>query len=163
MSSESAKEESSPVWNLGSLAPRKGARHRRKRIGFGESSGKGKTCGHGYKGQKSRSGYSRKRGFEGGQMPLHRRLPKVGFTSRKRVRGENTFVVVSLQRLSKAEATGEVTLDRLVELGLLRTNKERVKILGPGEVKGKLIVDAHAISASARELIEKAGGEVRLV
>ena len=150
---------------LSMLAPRPGARKTRKRLGIGEGSGNGKTCGHGQKGQRSRSGYSQKMGFEGGQMPLHRRLPKVGFTSRKKVFGVNRFQVVdvdSLFELLEQSSAKELTIADLHGSGLVR-DKSRVKILAGGEVKKKLVVEAHAVSASAKAAIEAAGGEVRIV
>ena len=153
--------------SLSSLGPDHGSRHRKKRRGCGEGSGHGKTSCRGGKGQTARSGWSAKRGFEGGQMPLHRRLPKVGFTSRKRTFGENVFALVStgkLVELSEGPLKGEeITLAKLVEVGVLRSVTERVKVLGSGEVKGKLIVEAHAASKSAREAVERSGGQIRIV
>ena len=151
------------VMNLAILAPVPGSKRKRKRIGFGEGSGNGKTCGKGQKGQTSRSGYNYRRGFEGGQMPLHRRLPKVGFTSRKKTAGVNDFVTISLEQLAKVGATGEVTLQKLSELGLVRSLRRPVKILGGSECKSKLIIEAHAFTASAKAAIESAGGEARVV
>lgn len=149
--------------NITALAPAAGSRKKRKRLGIGEGSGNGKTCGHGQKGQKMRSGYSQPRGFEGGQMPIHRRLPKTGFTSRKRVTGQNVFTVVRLERLETAGFTGEVTFAKLVESGVVRSARERIKLLGNIEMKVALKIEAHAASASAKSAIEKAGGEVRLL
>ena len=147
---------------LSSLAPARGSRHRRKRLGLGESSGKGKTCGRGGKGQTARSGAPIPRGFEGGQMPLHRRLPKIGFTSRKKVRGDNVFATVAVSKLEELAIDGTVTLEMLRARGFIG-NKGKVKILGGAEVTQKLNVEAHAVSASAKEAIEKAGGTVSLV
>ena len=136
---------------LHELSPAKGSRKARKRLGRGPGSGTGKTAGRGHKGQKSRSGYSRRLGFEGGQMPLVRRVPKRGFTNifRKEV------AIVNLRDLSGFE--GEVTPVALVEKGLVRRGLP-VKILGDGEVSTALRVTAHRFSRSAREKIEAAGG-----
>jgi len=147
---------------LNTLKPNVGSRHRRKRLGIGEGSGSGKTSGKGMKGQKSRTGYRSKPGFEGGQMPLYRRLPKFGFTSRKRLLGLNVFGIISVEKLGELDVT-EITPEFLIENGLVGKSSERVKILGGGELKKKLIVSAHAFSKSAKEAIEKAGGEARLV
>lgn len=149
--------------SLSTLSPARGSRQKPKRLGKGDGSGLGKTCGKGQKGQKSRSGASIPAGFEGGQMPLHRRLPKIGFTSRKRVRGENIYTVISLEKLLSLGNEGEVTIEVLTNAGLVRSGSKRVKILGGCACDKKLVVEAHAISASARAAIEGAGGEVRLV
>ncbi len=159
---ETAKLEPA-VTNLSVLAPAPGSRKKRKRLGIGEGSGNGKTSGKGQKGQTSRSGFGLQRGFEGGQMPLHRRIPKVGFTSQKRVRGVNVYTGVSLDRIAKAGLAGDVTIDTLVEKGILRTKKERVKILGGTALQIAINIEAHAVSASARTAIEAAGGQIRLV
>ena len=152
-----------PALGISSLRPAKGSRHRKKRLGFGEGSGRGKTCGKGYKGQRSRSGFGLGAGFEGGQMPLHRRLPKRGFTSLKRVRGENVYTTISISDLEALAIQGEITLAKLGEIGLIRSRAKRVKILGGGALSKKLVVEAHAVSASAKLAIESAGGEVKLV
>ena len=149
--------------NITALAPAPGSRKKRKRLGIGEGSGNGKTCGKGQKGQLMRSGFSMPRGFEGGQMPIHRRLPKTGFTSRKRVTGQNVFTVVRLERLEKAGLSGDVSFAKLVELGVVRSPRERIKLLGNVEIKSVLKIEAHAASASAKLAIEKAGGEVRIL
>lgn len=159
-----ASEEQKSSLNLSNLAPNAGARHRRKRLGAGEGSGLGKTCGRGQKGQKARSGGSIARGFEGGQMPLHRRLPKVGFTSRKKIRGENVFRVVSVDKLAAIEPQeGVVGIEAFAGVGLMRAGRDRIKILSGGELSAKLVVEAHAFSSSARQAIEAAGGEARVV
>lgn len=136
---------------LHDLSPAKGSRRNSKRIGRGPGSGTGKTAGKGHKGQKSRSGYSRRLGFEGGQMPLIRRVPKRGFTNifRKEV------AAVNLRDLAGFE--GEVTPELLLEKGLVRKGLA-VKILGDGDVSSPLTVKAHRFSRSAREKIEAAGG-----
>ncbi len=151
--------------NLSGLAPRPNSRKVRKRLGIGEGSGNGKTCGKGQKGQTSRSGFGLPAGFEGGQMPLHRRLPKVGFTSRKRVLGENDFQVIGLDalvRLVDSGVKGDLTLEALRKAGVARARR-KLKILGGAALKQKLVVETHAISASAKAAIEAAGGEVRIV
>ena len=145
--------------DLSSLKPAEGSKNRDgKRLGRGQGSGKGGTSTRGHKGAKSRSGYSKKIGFEGGQMPLQRRVPKFGFTNmnRKEYQGIN---LDKLQTLVDNKAVkGEVTFENLVENRLARKN-DLVKILGGGELKAKLKVSAHKFSASAKEAIEKAGGE----
>ena len=136
---------------LSELSPAKGSKRSRKRIGRGPGSGTGKTAGRGHKGQRSRSGYSQRLGFEGGQMPLIRRVPKRGFTNIFRTR----YQVVNLSSLG--ELSGEVTPEILVEKGLVRPGHP-IKVLGDGEVNAKLSVRAHKFSASARAKIESAGG-----
>ncbi len=163
-----AKEtvENKTSLNISMLAPKHGSRHKRKRLGFGEGSGLGKTCGKGYKGQSSRSGYGLPAGFEGGQMPIYRRLPKVGFTSRKRVMGVNTFKILNLDDLTVlAEKlnTANISVAALVEGGVINANT-KVKVLAGGEKLAKKIsVEVHAISESAKKAIEAAGGDVKLV
>jgi len=146
---------------LSNLKPAKGSTKNRKRIGRGQGSGTGGTSTKGHKGQKSRSGYSKKVGFEGGQMPLQRRVPKFGFTNinRKEFKGVN---VSSLQELAEDKKLTEITVDTLVEAGLARKNS-LVKILGDGELKSKLTVKAHAFSKSAVEAIEALGGTVEKI
>jgi large subunit ribosomal protein L15 len=144
---------------LHDLHPARGAKKGRKRIGRGPGSGKGKTAGRGHKGQKSRSGYSRRYGFEGGQMPLVRRIPKRGFTNIFRVE----FQVVNLRDLERVFADGDtVSVETLVEKGLVRGRKP-VKVLGDGELKKKLTVQVQKFSASAKAGIEKAGGRCEVV
>lgn len=166
-SAEQASEVEVSQVTLSTLSPAHGSTHRKKRLGCGEGSGHGKTSGRGGKGQTARSGYSRKLGFEGGQVPLYRRLPKVGFTSRKKVLGENVFTTLSLARLSalvdQANLGSEVTLQALIEHGVVRSKRHKVKLLGGSEFNKKLVVEVHAISGSARAAIEGAGGEVRLI
>ncbi len=136
---------------LHDLSPAKGSRRSPKRLGRGPGSGTGKTAGKGHKGQKSRSGYSRRLGFEGGQMPLIRRVPKRGFTNIFRKEVE----VVNLRDLSELE--GEVTPELLAKKGLVRRGRP-VKILGDGEIAAALVIKAHHFSGSARTKIEAAGG-----
>jgi large subunit ribosomal protein L15 len=142
---------------LHELSPAKGSRGRRKRVGRGPGSGLGKTAGRGHKGQKSRSGATRRPGFEGGQMPLVRRVPKRGFTNI--FRKEYTYVNVA--RLAVLEAQ-EITPELLVERGVVRSGMP-VKVLGSGEVEQALTVTAHKFSASARRKIEAAGGRCEVM
>ncbi len=145
---------------LHDLHPAPGAKRSRKRVGRGPGSGTGKTAGKGHKGQKSRTGYSRRFGFEGGQMPLARRLPKRGFTNVFRVE----YQVVNLRDLDRVFADGDtVSPEALAAKGLVRGGKRRVKVLGDGELGKKLAVQAHKFSASARAGIEKAGGSCEVV
>jgi len=141
---------------LHELSPAKGSKHARKRLGRGPGSGTGKTAGRGEKGQKSRSGHTHRPGFEGGQMPLVRRVPKRGFTNIWRTE----YTVVNLSQLEKLDATAggdEVTPDLLVARGLARRGRP-VKVLGVGEVGRAYKVKAHRFSKSARAKIEAAGG-----
>ena len=143
--------------NLNNIQPASGATHNSKRVGRGQGSGKGGTSTKGHKGQKSRAGYSQKIGFEGGQMPLQRRLPKFGFNniSRKEYRGIN---LDTIQALVDAKNLSEVTKEVLVENGLASKN-DLVKILGRGEVKSAVSNSAHKFTKSAEEAISKAGGK----
>lgn len=136
---------------LHDLSPAKGSRKNRRRLGRGPGSGKGKTAGRGHKGQRSRSGFSRRPGFEGGQMPLIRRVPKRGFNNLFR----REFAVVNVGRL--AELEGEVTPESLAERGWIEPG-EPLKILGDGELDKALTVKAQKFSRTAREKIERAGG-----
>jgi len=143
--------------SLNSLRPAKGSTHKKKRVGRGPGSGLGKTAGRGEKGQKSRSGYSRKIGFEGGQMPLHRRLPKRGFTNIFK----KQWVEISLAALERHfAANDEINPDVLHTRGLIKKAKHDVVVLGTGEISKALKVSAHRFTKSAREKIEKAGGAV---
>jgi len=145
--------------NLHELKPAKGARKDRKRVGRGPGSGLGKTAGRGEKGQKSRSGYSAKRGFEGGQMPLHRRLPKRGFTNLFR----KEFRTLNVEQLNRLEAGSEVTPESLQSVGMLRKGEAPVKILGNGELAVALTVKAHKFTKAAARKIEAAGGKVEIL
>ena len=141
--------------NLSSLKPARGSRHRKVRVGRGIGSKLGRTSGKGNKGQKSRRGYSRRRGFEGGQMPLHRRIPKRGFHNPFRVEYE----VVNLDTLGlRFDAGTVITPDLLRERGIVQNVKARVKILARGEVGKALTVHAHKFSGKAAEKIAAAGG-----
>lgn len=142
------------------LKPAPGAVRRRKRIGRGPGSGHGKTATRGNKGQRSRSGHSLKRGFEGGQMPIHRRVPKRGFNN-KVFRRE--FAEINLKQLSRFESGTVITPEDLVRLGLIKRSVHGVKILGNGELKTSLVVKAHKFSAAAIQKIEAAGGTVEVI
>ncbi len=142
--------------DLNNLKPPRGAKRAKKRIGRGQGSGSGKTASRGHKGAKSRSGFKRKRGFEGGQLPIHRRVPKRGFTNAFRVE----YTVINLDTLSsRFEPGATVTPDLLVELGLLH-GRARVKILARGEIDKALTVRAHKFSGKAAEKLAAAGGRV---
>jgi large subunit ribosomal protein L15 len=146
--------------SLNTLKPAKGSTHKKKRVGRGPGSGLGKTAGRGEKGQKSRSGYSAKIGFEGGQMPLHRRLPKRGFTNIFKKR----WLEISLASLDQNfEADAEITPEVLHDRGLIKKAKYDVVVLGNGEVSKPLRVSAHRFTKSAQEKIEKAGGAVNKI
>ena len=145
---------------LDDLRPAKGAKKARKRIGRGPGSGHGKTAGKGHKGQGARSGGLKGPGFEGGQMPLYRRLPKRGFTSPNRVE----YAVVNLKSLTSFSANALVDPEALVAAGVIKkSDRERVKVLGDGDVAHALTVKAHAVSGSARAKIEAAGGRIELL
>ncbi len=146
---------------LHNLKPAQGSVKGKKRIARGQGSGKGGTATRGHKGQKSRSGYSRKRNFEGGQMPLQMRLPKRGFKNPNRV----AYVPLNVERLqaiSEKYKLDTIDMETLVNIGVVRKN-DRIKILGVGELSAKLNVTAHACSTSAKEAIEAKGGSVNLV
>jgi large subunit ribosomal protein L15 len=141
--------------SLNNLRPPKGMKHPKKRIGRGQGSGNGKTAGRGHKGAKSRSGFHFKRGFEGGQMPLHRRVPKRGFHNPFRIEYE----VVNLDTLgARFEAGTVVTVELLAEHRLISGPKKRLKVLGRGEIDKALTVRAHKFSGKAAEKIAAAGG-----
>ncbi|MBA3712991.1 MAG: 50S ribosomal protein L15 [Pyrinomonadaceae bacterium] len=145
---------------LNNLRPAAGSTHKKKRVGRGPGSGLGKTAGRGNKGQKSRSGYSAKIGFEGGQMPLQRRLPKRGFTNIFK----KQWIEVSLASLdSRFEANEEITPELMHERGVIAKGRRDVVVLGTGEVSKALRVAAHRFTKSAREKIERAGGAVTLI
>src|SRR5919202_3692086 len=145
---------------LNNLHPSKGSTHKKKRVGRGPGSGLGKTAGRGNKGQKSRSGYSGKVGFEGGQMPLHRRLPKRGFTNIFK----KEWIEISLSALDKHfDANDEITPEVLHDRGLIKKAKHDVVVLGTGELSKALRISAHRFTKSAREKIEKAGGAATLI
>lgn len=142
--------------DLSNLKPAKGSINKRKRIGRGEGSGKGDTATRGHKGAKSRSGYKTRIGFEGGQMPLYRRVPKFGFKNINRVE-YHSINIDTLQKLADQFNVTEIDLDVLIDHGLAN-KKDRVKILGRGELNVKLEVKAHSFSKSAVKAIEAQGG-----
>ena len=139
---------------LGKLKPKKGSKHARKRVGRGPGSGHGKTSSRGEKGQKSRSGYSQRVGFEGGQMPLVRRLPKRGFTNIFK----KEYAVVNVSDLERFDAGATIDEGTLRKAGLVKGRADGIKILGDGKLSKKLTVNAHKFSASAKKQIEAAGG-----
>jgi len=145
--------------DLSNLKPAEGSvKNQGKRIGRGQGSGKGGTATRGHKGAKSRSGYSKKLGFEGGQMPLQRRVPKFGFTNINRVEYQGVNLDTLQELVDNKKIKDAVDFQTLVDLGLAGKN-ELVKILGRGELKSKLTVTAHKFTASAKAAIEAAGGE----
>jgi large subunit ribosomal protein L15 len=146
-------------YGLESLKPPRGSRHRKVRVGRGMGTKLGKTSGSGDKGQKSRRGYSRRRGFEGGQMPLHRRMPKRGFHNPF----GTSYSVLNLADLNVFPAGETVTPELLRAHGFVRRATDRVKILGDGDLSVKLTIHAHAFSASAKDKIAKAGGAFEVV
>jgi large subunit ribosomal protein L15 len=145
--------------NLSNLKPPAGQKHNKKRIGRGMGSGRGKTATRGSKGARAISGYSIMRGFEGGQMPLHRRLPKRGFTNIFK----KQYAIVNLSSLDKVEGD-DFNPERMMELGIVRKKmRDGVKILGSGDITRKIRVEAHLFSKSAMEKIQKAGGEAAVI
>jgi large subunit ribosomal protein L15 len=144
--------------NLSQLRPPKGQKHKKQRVGQGMGTGRGKFSGRGAKGAKSVSGYSRMRGFEGGQMPLHRRLPKRGFTNIFR----KEFAIVNVGKLETLEGDS-FDAAKLIELGVIHKLKHGLKILGTGDLKRKLTIKAHVFSKSAMEKIQAAGGTAEVI
>jgi large subunit ribosomal protein L15 len=144
---------------LHELKPAEGSRKTRNRVGRGIGSGNGKTAGKGHKGQNARSGGGVRPGFEGGQTPLFRRLPKRGFTNINR----KDFAIVNLETLNRFEEGTEVTPDLLLETGVVSNVKSGVKVLGNGQLEKKLTVKANKFSASAKEAIESAGGTAEVI
>ena len=144
---------------LNNLKPAKGSTHHDKRIGRGAGSGHGGTATRGHKGAQSRSGYSRKLGFEGGQMPLYRRLPKRGFTNRNSLDIE----AINLGALEAFDNDAEVTVEALLEKGIIKSAKDGVKILGNGTLTKKLSVKVNAYSESAKAKIEELGGKAEVI
>ena len=145
---------------LHTMKPNEGATKTRTRVGRGVGSGLGKTSGRGENGQKSRSGYSHKPGFEGGQLPLYRRLPKRGFSN---ARFKTVYAVINLSDLNKFDNDVEVTPELLKEMGLVKNQLDGIKILGNGKLEKKLIVKAHKFSSEAKEQIEKLGGKAEVI
>ena len=144
--------------NLSSLRPPEGQKHRKKRIGRGMGSGRGKTATRGSKGQRAISGHSLMRGFEGGQMPLHRRLPKRGFNNIFK----KQYAILNLRDLDRLEGDS-FTIDSLIAAGAIRKAGDGLKILGQGELSRKITVEAHLFSKSALEKIQKSGGKATVV
>lgn len=144
---------------LDDLKPSPGSRHKKKRVGRGPGSGTGKTAGRGHKGQNSRAGGGTKPGFEGGQMPLTRRIPKRGFTNIFR----KDWDIINLRDLQQFAADSVVDLEALSKAGLVKPRSQRIKLLGQGEVSVPLVVKVQAVSAQARQRIEAAGGRVEVV
>jgi len=146
--------------SLNNLRPAKGSTHKKKRLGRGPGTGLGKTAGRGHKGQKSRSGYSSKVGFEGGQMPLHRRLPKRGITNIFK----KQWIEVSLEALDRSfDANTEITPEVLHKRGIIKKAKHDIVVLGNGNISKALKISAHRFTKSAREKIEKAGGAITVI
>jgi large subunit ribosomal protein L15 len=145
--------------NLSNLKPPRGSRHRKVRVGRGIGSKLGKTAGKGNKGQKSRKGYSRRPGFEGGQMPLRRRIPKRGFHNPT----HSEYAVVNVEGLNIFPAGTTVTPELLIGSGLIRQVRAEIKVLGDGELKNSLTVQAHKFSKSAEEKITRAGGTAEIL
>ena len=143
--------------NLSTLKPAKGSTKRNKRLGRGEGSGTGGTAGRGHKGAQSRSGYKSKSGFEGGQMPLQRRVPKFGFNRPQKV-VYNVINLDQIQALADTHSKSSFTIEDFIALGRMQ-KKEVLKVLGNGEVTSAITVEAHAFSKTATEAIEKAGGQ----
>jgi large subunit ribosomal protein L15 len=144
--------------NLSQLKPPAGQKHKKQRVGQGMGTGRGKFSGRGAKGAKSISGYSRMRGFEGGQMPLHRRLPKRGFTNIFR----KEYAIVNVGVLEALEGDS-FSPEKLIELGVIHKLKDGLKILGSGELKRKISIQAHIFSKSAGEKIQAAGGAIEVL
>ena len=142
---------------LNNLAPAKGARREKKRLGRGQGSGLGKTAGKGHKGARARSGYSAKPGFEGGQMPLHRRLPKRGFYNKFK----QTYAIVSLEDLNRFDEGSVVDREVLLAAGLIKKKDKLVKILANGEISKALTIQVDKVSQAAVEKITAAGGTVK--
>src|SRR5689334_7052060 len=145
---------------LHDLKPRPGSKHRRKRLGQGESSGRGKTAGRGGKGQSARSGSSIRIGFEGGQMPLIRRIPKRGFNNKRHA---TVYLPVKMEAMNQYDDGAHVDATALKSLGFANGKDDGIKILGSGELTKKLTVAAHAFSASAKQKIEAKGGSCEVV
>jgi large subunit ribosomal protein L15 len=145
---------------LDSLRFNDGSKKSRTRVGRGSSSGLGKTSGRGHKGQKARAGYSRKAGFEGGQLPLYRRLPKIGFSNYE---FKIKYAVINLDDLNKFEEGTVVTPELLKDTGIVKKQLSGIKVLGNGNLEKKLTVKAHKFSTSAKEKIEATGGKIEVI
>ncbi|RME62221.1 MAG: 50S ribosomal protein L15 [Candidatus Dadabacteria bacterium] len=145
---------------LYTLSPSRGSRHKRKRVGRGESSGLGKTSGRGTKGQGARSGASIPARFEGGQMPLYRRIPKFGFTSKRKIWKRKNLSVIRVEKLNIFNDGEEVTVEKLKEAGIIKKRASAVKVIKGGELLKKIKVRLQAVSSGAKAVIEEKGGEV---
>ncbi|NJN72864.1 MAG: 50S ribosomal protein L15 [Limnothrix sp. RL_2_0] len=145
---------------LSDIAPKKGSKRRRRRVGRGIAAGQGASCGFGMRGQKSRSGTGTKAGFEGGQMPLYRRVPKLKHFT---IINPKNFTVINISKLADLDAGTEVTLDSLMQKGIVTSNDGPLKILGDGEISVALTVKASGFTASAKTKIEAAGGTCEVV
>lgn len=144
---------------LSELSPVKGSKRNRKRVGRGPGSGSGKTSSRGHKGQKSRSGASIRPGFEGGQMPLQRRLPKRGFTNRFK----KVYDLINIKDLSRCEPNSVLDIEKLKELGFYKGAKDGIKLLGNGEISYPVEIKVNKVSKEAKKKIEAAGGKVELI
>jgi large subunit ribosomal protein L15 len=142
------------------LSPKPGSKHRKRRVGRGISAGQGASCGFGMRGQKSRSGTGTKPGFEGGQMPLYRRIPKLKHFP---LINHKEYTVINVKKLASLEANTEVTLESLMDLGIVTANDGPLKILGDGELSVALTVKAAAFTGSAKQKIEAAGGSWEVI
>lgn len=144
---------------INDLSPARGSRRNRKRVGRGPGSGHGKTCCRGHKGQRSRSGGGPRPGFEGGQMPLQRRLPKRGFTNIFK----EQYDIINIKDLNRFAQNSSLDMDALKEAGLIKRKKNGIKLLGSGEISYPLTIKVHKASKSAREKIESAGGKIEII
>lgn len=144
---------------LNDLSPAEGLKRNRKRVGRGPGSGSGKTAGRGHKGQKARSGASISAGFEGGQMPLHRRLPKRGFTNHFK----KVYDLINIQDLNRYEPNSVIDMEKLTEFGFYKGAKDGVKLLGNGELSHPVEIKVNKVSKEAKRKIEEAGGKVELI
>lgn len=149
--------------DLSNLRPAKGSvKSSRSRLGRGEGTGHGGTAGRGHKGAKSRSGYSKKIGFEGGQMPLQRRVPKYGFNNANKIRYNNLNLDTLEEFVNSGKLENDISLDDLIKADII-SKRDKVKVLGRGELKSKINIEAHQFSRSAVKAIEKAGGSTKIV
>ncbi len=149
--------------DLSNLKPAKGSvKSSRSRLGRGEGTGHGGTAGRGHKGAKSRSGYSKKIGFEGGQMPLQRRVPKYGFNNSNKIRYNNLNLDTLQDFVESGKLKNDISLDDLIKIGII-SKRDKVKVLGRGELKSKINVEAHQFSKSAIDAIENVGGSTKIV
>jgi len=149
--------------DLSNLKPAKGSvKSSRSRLGRGEGTGHGGTAGRGHKGAKSRSGYSKKIGFEGGQMPLQRRVPKYGFNNSNKIRYNNLNLDTLQDFVESGKLKNDISLDDLIKIGII-SKRDKVKVLGRGKLKSKINIEAHQFSKSATDAIENVGGSTKIV